>query len=122
VPPMSAGPFRVNLTIYQGSTFLKTLTWKTGEPAAPVDLTGCSARMQVRQPLDSSVVLLELTTGNGRIALGGAAGTVELSMTAADTAALTWPYGVYDLEIVHPGGDVRRLLAGKVKVVLEVTR
>ena len=122
---MSA-PFKAPLKIYQGATFTKSLTWKTApdEESAktPVDLTGCTARMQVRAKVGASEVLLSLTTENGGIALGGTAGTIELLIDADDTAAIAWTSGVYDLEIVFPGGQVRRLMYGSFTVSLEVTR
>lgn len=122
---MSA-PFKVKLVIYQGATFRKTLTWKVApdedSPKTPVNLTGCTARMQVRAKVGASEVLLSLTTENGGIALGGAAGTVELLIDDEATAAITWTSGVYDLEIVFPGGQVRRLMYGSVSVSPEVTR
>lgn len=114
--------FKVGINILQGETFRKVITWKAGMPPVPVDLTGCQARMQVRSKVDSADVLLELSTANGRIELGGTAGTLTLSLSATDTAALAWTLGVYDLEIVHPDATVRRLLAGGVKVSPEVTR
>lgn len=115
-------PLKLSLTVYQGATFRRVITWSAGTPAVPVSLVGCTARMQVREKLDAPAVLLELTTENGRIVLGGLAGTVTLVLTAAETEALTWRSGVYDLEIEFPSGDVRRLLAGTVRVVPEVTR
>lgn len=122
---MSA-PFKVPLKIYQGATFTKSLTWKTApdENAAttPVNLTGCTARMQIRAKLESTAPLLSLTTENGGISLGGTAGTVELLIDADDTTAITWKAGVYDLEIVFAGGEVRRLMYGSVTVSPEVTR
>lgn len=114
--------FKLSLKIDQGSTFNQLVTWKTGTPAVAVDLTGCTARMQVRSKLESPVVLLSLTTENGGIALGGIAGTVTLNISAVATAAITWSSAVYDLEIVFANATVRRLLAGGVTVSPEVTR
>lgn len=114
--------FKVPLKIDQGSTFRKTVTWKAGTPPAPVDLTGCTARMHVRSEIKSPVVLLDLTTANGGITLGGATGTVDIYLTDEQTAAITWATGVYDLEVEFANGDVRRLLAGLVSVSPEVTR
>jgi hypothetical protein len=118
--------FKLNLKIDQGASFARLVTWKTGDPAVatvPVDLTGCTARMQVRASVNSPTVLLSLTTENGGIVLGGTAGTVELCiLTAEQTAALTWARGVYDLEIVYNPDNVRRLLHGTVTVSREVTR
>lgn len=116
----------VNRAIIQGATYTQSLTWKTAadEDATktPVDLTGCTARMQVRAKVGASEVLLTLTTENGGISLGGTAGTIDLLIDAEDTAELTWSAGVYDLEIVYPGGQVRRLMYGTVAVSPEVTR
>ena len=78
--------------------------------------------MQVRSSVDSPAVLLELTTENGRIRLGGPSGAIELHLSAQETAAIEWESGVYDLEIEFAGGQVRRLFAGRVKVSKEVTR
>lgn len=115
---------KVKLEIDQGATFDKTFTWKTGtrDNATPVDLTGCKARAQFREEVESTAVLLELTTDNHRIQLGGAAGTIRLLISAEDTAALAWPTAVYDLEVEFPDGTVVRRMAGSVVVSPEVTR
>lgn len=115
-------PAKHNITIYQGATLRDVTTWKSGNPATPVDLTGCTARMQVREKVESVSPLLSLTTENGGIALGGVAGTVTINISAEATAALTWKSGVYDLEIEFADGFVRRLLQGSVSVSPEVTR
>lgn len=114
-------PAKLKLTIYQGATFKRRLRWMDAT-RQPIDLTGCTARMQVREEIESPTVLLGLTTENARIALGSAAGTIDLTIAATDTAALTWAAGVWDLEIVHPGGAVTRLAQGSVVVSPEVTR
>lgn len=114
--------FKVPFKIDKGSTLDETFTWKAGTPAVPVDLTGCTARMQVRSEIDSPIVLLELTTENGGIELGGTAGTIRRRMTASATAALTWDSGVYDMEIVFANGTVQRKLKGPASVSPEVTR
>ena len=113
---------KVPLKIEQGATFDQPYTWKAGAPAAPVDLTGCTARAQVRPEIDSDTVLMDLTTENGRIELGGVLGTIRLYIAAADTAAIAWESGVYDLEIEFAGGRVVRRMAGSVSVSPEVTR
>ena len=114
--------FKLNLKVDQGATFSKVVTWKTGTPALPINLTGCTARMQVRGKLTDTVVLLDLTTLNGGIVLGGVLGTVEIKLTAVQTTAIVWTSAVYDLEIVFTNGTVRRLLAGNVTMSPEVTR
>lgn len=86
----------------------------------PVDLTGATARMQIRAQLGGAV-LLELTTENGALAITGL-GTITRTLSAAQTAALTWTDGVYDLEVQFPDGTVQRYMQGAVTVGPEVTR
>lgn len=113
---------RYNLNIDQGATLSVVATWKDSN-GTPVNLTGYTARLQVRNDFAAGSAVLSLTTENGGIALGGTAGTVTLSAAATATAALSAPYvGVYDLELVSGGGVVTRLLEGTANVTPEVTR
>jgi tRNA threonylcarbamoyladenosine modification (KEOPS) complex Pcc1 subunit len=78
--------------------------------------------MQVRRTvLTDGDPLISLTTENGRISINGAAGLIALSISAADTAALT-SSGVYDLEIISSTGLVSRVIQGTFTLSLEVTR
>ena len=112
---------KYKITIYQGETFSKVFTWKTGDPKNPVDLTGYTARMQIRKKYGSATTLLSLTTENGGIVLGGVTGTITLFISATDASSIDWTSGVYDLELVSAGGIVKRLLQGTIKVSPEVT-
>jgi hypothetical protein len=114
-----AGTYDFNVD--QGATFTATITW-SDENGDPVNLTGYTARMQLRPDVTSSTVTLELLDSNGRIALGGAAGTITLTIAATDTAAIGAGNYVYDLELESGGGVVTRLLKGGVNVDAEVTR
>lgn len=114
-------PGRYDMTIYQGASFDRTFTWQTGNPATNVNLTGYTGRMQIRQTVASPSTVLELTTSNGRMTFGGSAGTVAITVTATDTAALAPGMYVYDLELAT-GSTVTRLLEGRVTVNGEVTR
>ena len=105
----------------QGATLSRTITWKDSA-RAPINVTGYSARMQVRANVASTTTVLELTTANGRIALGGAAGTVTLTVSAADMTAVPAGRYVYDLELVSGAGVVNRLIMGNFVVRAEVTR
>ena len=77
--------------------------------------------MQVRADYASATTTLSLTTENSRITLGGAAGTITLSVTATDMAALSSGSFVYDLEMIN-GATVTRLVQGTFAVNAEVTR
>lgn len=110
----------LHITIEQGATFDPVMTWRD-ETGEPIDLTGYSARMQIRATIDDAGALHESTTNNGEIVLGGIAGTITFNITAATTEAFTFDCGVYDLELVN-GNDVTRLLRGDVTLSKEVTR
>lgn len=111
---------RYNFQVDQGSVFDVSLTYKVGGTA--IDLTGWTARMQVRATVDSSTVLLDLSTANDRIRVGSG-GLIRLVLDDTDTAALDWQRGVYDLELTNPTGDtLPKLLRGYVLVRPEVTR
>jgi hypothetical protein len=114
-------PAKLKFTIYQGATFRKRLIWRDSA-SVPIDLTGCTARMHVRVKQSDPAPVLTLTTENGRITLGGTAGTTDLYISDEDTTAITWASGVWDLEIEHPSGDVSRLAEGSIATSKEVTR
>ena len=114
-------PAKLKFIIIQGATFRKRLAWLNPD-RSPIDLTGCTARMQVRADVGSPVVLLALTTEDGGITLGGSTGSVALYASDVTTAALNWEEGVFDIEIAHANGDVTRLAQGGISVSPEVTR
>ena len=111
---MSAGYH--HFIIEQGATFGQTLTLKDSSDTL-VNLTGySSAEMDLRDTPDASATTLTLTTANNRIALGGTAGTVTLSIAATDTANMAVGDGHYDLEIVNSSGNVYRIMEGTFSV------
>ena len=117
---MSAGYH--HFIIEQGATFGQTLTLKDSSDTV-INLSGyASAEMDLRENPESSSTIMTLTTSNSRIALGGAAGTVTLSISASDTANLTAGDGVYDLEIVDGSSNVYRILEGTYTVRRNISR
>lgn len=107
--------------IEQGSTLIKPIVWKDSSGVA-INLTGYTAKMQVRQSVSSTDILLELSTTNGKIAITPSTGTVTLIFNADTTAAIAWKRGKYDLELTSAGGIVTRLIEGQITVSPEITR
>lgn len=107
-----------DFTFDQGTTIERRLTWKRN--AVPVDLTGWIARMEVRDKI-GGLLLFRLDTSNGKLTLGGTAGTIDVRITATETSTWLFKAGVYDLELEDTNGKVGRLLQGKVKVNQQVT-
>jgi len=114
-------PANYDLTIRQGSTWTQSIVWKSSD-GDPVNLTGYTARMQVRPVIQSETVIVALTTENGRIALGGSDGTLTLELDAETTADIEQASGVYDIELESSDGTVTAILQGRVKFPREVTR
>lgn len=116
-------PASLDLEIYQGSTFTKSLQWTT-QSSTPVNITGCVARMHIRKKISDSVYIVSLTTENGRIVFTDAVqGKFELRLTSEETRLLDFNTAVYDFEIVFLDGEpVYRLFSGNVKFFYEVTR
>jgi len=81
-----------------------------------------TARMQIRDSVEAATALVTPTTENGGIAIDVLAKTITVTMTAAATALLTWDAGVYEIEMISPGGAVATLASGTVAVTMEITR
>ena len=126
---MIAGVY--NITIEQGTTFYRLID--VMEPDVldpdeydPFNLTGYTARMQIRRTLESTTPMVSLTSptvnGNGITVMDGANNAISINITAATTATLLTS-GVYDLEIIKTStGAVSRLIQGTITLSLEVTR
>lgn len=113
---------RYNIVCDQGSTFVREIEIMDSDET-PYNLTGYTARMQVRREVESTgTPLIELTTTNGRLSISGALGIITMSLTPTETAALTRS-GYYDLEIVQTStGKVFKVLRGEFRLEKEVTR
>jgi hypothetical protein len=133
---MAAGEY--DIEVEQGATYRLDVTVQGGDPAVPLDLTGYTARMQIRAKVAATTVLWEMTTEDALTQSSPEPGItildqqvpenlgrLQLFIADENTALFTWRTGVYDLELVgstQPGADVIRLLKGKVTVDPEVTR
>lgn len=116
---MLAGKY--NISIDQGATFERLITVKNSDNNL-FNFTGYTARMQIRRDVDDTSSIVQLTTENGYITLGGTAGTIVLYLPPVVTQSLSDRDCVYDLEIIDSVGKVYRLLKGQVRVDKEVTR
>lgn len=78
-----------------------------------LNVTNYTAKLQVRPYEESSDVLFEMSTENGKISTDD--GTVKLIFVAADFLDAIWDVGVYDILITSPGvsGKKTRVMEGK---------
>jgi len=108
------------LYLEQGAVFRDEIRLK--QPSGdPVDLTGCTARMQIRD--QDGALLLTLHSAGAGLTIDGESGTISRLITATQTSALPATGGNYDLEITPPAGPnyTWRLHQGSVTVNAEVT-
>jgi hypothetical protein len=117
---MVAGKYK--MLIEQGATF--SLPLHIDDDGVDRDLSGYTARLEIKETIDDADPLLTMTTENGRIIIApdqvANTGDLTLFIAAADTELLDFTTGVYDLELVI-GDVVERVLEGKVKLSREVT-
>lgn len=96
-------PARYNMTIWTGQsidqkTWVATLKDANGNL---IDLTGCTAFMEVRDTQRN--LILHLGTDNGYLVLGAAAGTITPAVPSAATVSLPGGTYNYDLFVQYPG-------------------
>jgi hypothetical protein len=107
---------QVNSAGYTTYTSGGVVEWNT-----PIPLTGFTAKMQLRETIDSSVIL-ELTHLNGGISIDTANYTITVTMTSAQTALFNFPTAIYSLELTDSNGDVTTFIQGNLTLIQEVTR
>lgn len=113
-------PIRRNFVFRQDADFRFVYTLKNPDGSL-MNTSGWDVRMQMRATADGSVQD-EITTANGRITLGGAAGTITLVYPKATIAALTWTEAVYDIRETPSGGSTIYRFSGGIAVRKMVTR
>jgi hypothetical protein len=78
--------------------------------------------MQIRQDIDSTATIAELTSANGGVLIDNTLKTITLIIPATTTANFSFTTAVYDLELVSSGAQVTPFCGGIITLVKEVTR
>jgi hypothetical protein len=106
----------------QGATLHEVAVWKDSARNV-INVSGYTARMHVRESIESANPTLSLTTENGRIVVYGSQGRFDLTVSAIDMTGISAGKYIYDLEVIAPvTGIVTRLMMGNFVVRGEVTR
>lgn len=105
------------LVVEQGSDFAVEWPLFQADGVTPLNASvgGWTARGQVRAWVEATAVLFALAPvpGNGKL---------SLAIPAAASSAWAWRKGLYDIELVDPGGNPGRVDSGVIVVSFEVTR
>jgi hypothetical protein len=89
----------------------------------PVPLNNYSARMQIRETVESTEVLYSGTsTAGGHLLFDNTAKTILVRIPATVTATFNFTTAVYSIELYDPNGIVVPFLVGNLTLVPEVTR
>lgn len=117
-----------NITATRGDTF-KGITFALFsqetevDPEVPIDLTGASFKMQVRQEADSQAIVMTWdSTTVGDFAVLGVDNNQLKVMPKLVPANAPSRACVYDLQITYPSGEVQTYVGGDFKIVKDVTR
>jgi hypothetical protein len=108
-----------NFTLDQGSVFSINLIYNDSS-GNPIDLTGQTARMQIRRTFSSAAVLT-LTSPSDGIVITPLTGNILVTATTAQTSDLESGFFVYDLELNNQG-VVDRIIQGTITVSPQVTQ
>jgi hypothetical protein len=108
-----------NITMDQGAQWTLQVDYDNNN-GTPFNLTGYTARMQVRPKFGADNAVLTLSSVTGGIVITPLTGTLVLTATTVQTGDIPGGFYVYDLEI-DSGGVVTRLMQGSVTIRDQVT-
>jgi len=108
-----------NFTLDQGSVFNINLAYKNPD-GTPINLSGMTARMQLRRSTTTAAELTLSSPSNG-IVITGATGEIAVTITDEETGALGSGFYVYDLEL-NNAGVIDRIIQGTITVSAQVTQ
>lgn len=108
-----------NWDVDQDTTFTFVVEYKDPDDAV-IDLTGSTAKMQVRDATAQKLAFT-LTSPSGGITIDGAQGKVTIKMTPTQTKKLFYPKSIYDLIIIDTNSNRIKLLGGYITLNRTVT-
>lgn len=106
---------KANLVIDQGATWNSTVTL-TDPDGNYIDLSSYTGAAQMRKHYTSSTAIVFT------VQLGGANGTITLSLSANATGNVSAGRYLYDVELTDSSGTISRVFEGTVTVNPNVTR
>ena len=104
----------------QNATFSFVIEYKDDNGNA-IDLTGASAKMQVRDTKGGAKLAVTLTSPSGGIVIDPTHGKLTIKMTPTQTNKLFYPKSSYDLMVVDSNGNKIKLLEGFMTLNRSVT-
>ena len=109
-----------NWEVDQNTTFKFQIQYTEDDEITPIDLTGATAKMQVRDTKGGSKLAFSLTSPTG-ISINGPTGTLTITVTPTQTNKLFYPKSSYDIMVVDSNGKKIKLLEGFLTLSRSVT-
>jgi hypothetical protein len=109
-----------NFEVDQNATFNFVLEYKDDNGNA-IDLTGASAKMQVRDTKGGAKLAVTLTSPSGGIVIDQLNGKLTIKMTPTQTNKLFYPKSSYDIMLIDSNANKTKLLEGFMSLSRSVT-
>ena len=109
----------MSVSIYRGDTWERVWQLKDAAGAA-IDLTGATARLQVRHP-ETDAVVVSASSADGKLVITAVEGKIAMVMPYADMALAGNAYP-FDLEITYPSGRRKTYERNVLVVIEDITR
>lgn len=109
-------PVRHDLTLYKGQTFRQGMKIKNAKTKLPVDLTGITAKSEIR-PSENSAIL----TATFDVTVYPEHGRIVLALDPETSGAMDPGFYHWDLKLLDSNEDVAYWIAGQFIVIGRVT-
>ena len=109
-----------NWEVDQNTTYIFEAIYKDPD-GDPIDLTGASAKMQVRDTKGGTKLAFTLTSPSGGITIDAPNGKLTVKMTPTQTNKLFYPKSSYDIMITDSNLNKIKLLEGFLTLSRSVT-
>jgi hypothetical protein len=109
-----------NFEVDQNATFTFIIEYKDND-GLPIDLTGATAKMQVRDTKGGSKLAFSLTSPSGGITITPLLGKLTIKMTPTQTNKLFYPKSSYDIMVTDSNSNKIKLLEGYMTLSRSVT-
>jgi hypothetical protein len=121
---IATGTTSTSVTVNQINSLAYTAYTSGGviEYNQPVDLANYSARMQIRETVDSPTIIYEASTANAQITLNNTSKTITITILGNQTQLFSFSTAVYSVELFDSANNVLSFLVGNLTLVPEVTR
>jgi len=101
----------------RGDTWRQVFYWKQGsESGPPVDLSGCTARLQLKDK--SKLLILDATA---YLTIDPINGSLQTDVPASETVLFPLESLYFDIELTFPDGSVQSTETMRLQIVEDIT-